>query len=283
MKVPIIAIAVIQAMNAWSQAPNVSSIANAAGIPQNVLCNPGCGSAVISPNTWMSVYGTDLSPVTRSWESSDFTNGKMPTNLSGVTVNLLGDYGPNGSAYISYISPTQINILTPANLSPESTGYGIQVGVPSGATNCSSSESCPFIEYQDGEPEFFLYGGTPYVIAEHADGTLIGPPGVSGATSAKPGETIVLYANDLGPTSGSISNGSDEQSGVLLTTPTVMVASHDAAVQFAGLISPGLYQVNVKLPNNISGDVPVSITITASIGTLSFPVTSLPTTLLPVN
>jgi uncharacterized protein (TIGR03437 family) len=257
--------------------PNVLYIENAAGPPQNIVCNPGCGSLPVAPNTWMSLYGTNLATVTRAWNGSDFINGQMPTNLNGVQVQLLGDYGPNLSAYISYISPSQINILTPLDLNGGSTGYGIQVNVPSGANNCSTAFSCPFVEFQNGSPDFFMYSGTPYVIAEHSDGTLIGPSSIAGATPARPGEIIILYANGLGPTSGTISEGSITQSGSLLTTPTVTIGALPSEVLFAGLISPGLYQVNVTVPQSASGDASIAI------ATIGIGYASSPGTFLPIN
>src|SRR5580700_8302828 len=78
-----------------AQAPNVLYVENAAGPPQNIPCNPGCGSLPVAPNTWMSLYGTNLASVTRAWNAADFVNGQMPTSLTGVSVQLLGDYGNN--------------------------------------------------------------------------------------------------------------------------------------------------------------------------------------------
>jgi uncharacterized protein (TIGR03437 family) len=102
-----------------------------------------------------------------------------------------------------------------------------------------------------------MFSGSPYAAAEHVNGTLIGPatlyPGAT--TPAAPGETIVLYANGLGaPTSGwgSIVLGSTIQSGTLSTNPVdgvvVTIGGKDAKVTFAGLVSPGQYQINVVVP-----------------------------------
>lgn len=275
--------------------PSVTSIQNAAGIPQTVVCNPGCGSFPISANTWMTVYGTNLSPITRSWAVSDFINGMMPTSLSGVSVNLIGDYGTNNiySAYVSFVSPEQINILTPANLGQaygdDSTGYGLQVTIANSygisLGSCTSAWDCPFMSTWGASPAFFLYAGTPYVIAQHADGSLIGPASaIPGATPAKPGETVVLYANGLGPTTGKIALGSLSQSGTLASVPAVTISSSNASVQFAGLISPGLYQVNVLIPQSSnSGNQPIAITVTSMQGGFSTSDTASPTTLLPIE
>jgi uncharacterized protein (TIGR03437 family) len=45
---------------------------------------------------------------TRAWMGSDFVNGQMPTQLGRVSVAVNGK-----PAYVYYISPAQLNILTP--------------------------------------------------------------------------------------------------------------------------------------------------------------------------
>src|SRR6185369_105864 len=71
------------------------------------------GAATIAPGTWIEIYGQNLAPTTREWRLSDFTGDVAPTSLDGVTVRINGR-----PAYISYISPTQINALVPAGLAP---------------------------------------------------------------------------------------------------------------------------------------------------------------------
>jgi uncharacterized protein (TIGR03437 family) len=79
-------------------------------------------------------------------------------------------------------------------------------------------------------------------------------------TPAKPGETIVLYANGFGPTSTPIVSGSLSQSGILSPQPVIKVGANTATVQFAGLVSPGLFQFNIVIPMNTpDGDQPLSV------------------------
>ena len=49
----------------------------------------------------------------RAWQTSDFLQNKLPTQLDGVGVTVNGE-----SAFVSYVSPTQINILVPADVTP---------------------------------------------------------------------------------------------------------------------------------------------------------------------
>ena len=84
-----------------------------------------------------------------------------------------------------------------------------------------------------------------YIAAEHANGTLIGPAAtITGATPAEPGETIVLFATGFGAT---LASGE-----VFTVTPTIAIDGIAAAVTFAGLVGPGLYQLNVVVPSTVT-------------------------------
>jgi uncharacterized protein (TIGR03437 family) len=204
---------------------------------------------LLAPNSWVALRGTNLSPTgdSRTWQASDFVNNQMPTSLDGVSVTMNGV-----NAYIYYISPTQLNILTPPNLSAGT----VQLQV----TNGSSTSAPAVVELQQYSPSFFVFNGGPYAVAEHLNGTLAGPatlfPGLS--TPAAPGEEIVFYANGFGPTSTPVTAGSSAQSGTLPTAPSVTIGGQQATVKFAGLISPGLYQFNVVVPLTVpNGDAAV--------------------------
>ena len=132
----------------------------------------------------MEIKGQNLAPTgdSRIWQGSDFAGNTLPNQLDKVSVTVNGK-----SAYIYYISPAQIDILTP----PDAMSGPVQVV----STNNGASASFT-AQAQALSPSFFVFNGGPYVAATHADGTLLGPvslyPGAT--TPAKPGETIVLYA-----------------------------------------------------------------------------------------
>ena len=220
--------------------PFISKVANAEG-----------EAPLIAPNTWVEVKGSNLAPAldTRIWQGSDFVNNQMPTSLDGVSVTVNGL-----AAYVYYISPSQINILTPPNL-----GNGaVQVAV----TNNNIVSASFTVQAQSISPSFFVLSDGQHLAAEHANGTLIGPASLSVPgytfTPAQPGETVVLYANGFGATTPQVVNGSESQSGSLSTNPTVTIGGTAAHVMFAGLISPGLFQFNVVVPlNTPGGDEPI--------------------------
>lgn len=161
----------------------------------------------------------------------------MPSQLDGVSVTLNGE-----NAYVYYISPTQINILTPPDIATGT--VQVQVATKAGTSTSFAAQT------QAVSPSFFIFGGGPCLAATHADGSLIGPtslyPGLS--TPAQPGETIMLYANGFGATSTPVVGGSETQSGSLNPLPVITIGLAQATVDFAGLISPGLFQFNVVVP-----------------------------------
>jgi uncharacterized protein (TIGR03437 family) len=220
---------------------NITAVANAAGY------QPGIASA-----TWVSIFGTNLSAVTYTWQASDFVNGQLPTSLQGVSVTINGI-----PAYIDYLSPTQINVLAPDDAT---TGpVQIQLTAAQQPSNSVTAQKGQFA------PAFFTIDNGAYAAALHADYTLVGSanllPGVS-TRPAQPGETILLYGTGFGPTNPALPTGQ------LVTTPAVLANSAQvtiggvaATVVYSGLVEPGLYQLNVTVPNLPNGDAAVVATI----------------------
>jgi uncharacterized protein (TIGR03118 family) len=213
----------------------------------------------IAPNTWVTITGGNLSGTTRIWDSDDFVNSALPTDIDNVSVTVNGTY-----AYVEYVSPGQLNVLLPVGLaSGQATFETYNFGLSSGAVT---------VQVQDVAPAFFLQGDGKHVVATHADGTLIGPTTTTGATPAAPGEAIVLYGTGFGVTNPAAPEGK------LITTPLPLAALPTITIDqistgtpaFAGLTYAGLYQINVTVPTTAgSGDVPIVALVgsTASPGT----------------
>jgi len=223
----------------------------------SLVVNAESQSPTIAPNTWVQISGANLAPAGYSspacapgycWQASDFVGNQMPTQLNHVSVMVNGK-----NAYVYYLSPAQINILTP----PDAMTGPVQVVVTNNGTVGAA---------------FTAQG--PYVAATHAGGAYIGPatlyPGST--TPAKPGETIVLYANGFGSTSTPVMSGSVTQSGSLSPLPAIKIGGIAATVQFAGLVSVGEYQFNVVVPPSLAnGDQSITATYsgqTTQAGTL---------------
>jgi len=209
----------------------------------------------IAPNTWVSIKGGNLSGTTRMWDSDDFVGTALPTDIDsvGVTVNGL-------PAYVSYVSPTQLNVLLPVG-TPTSGTVQLQTysfGLTSGAVT---------VPVQAVAPAFFLQSDGKHVVATHADGSLVGPviTGTTGsttappATPAAPGETVTIWGTGFGPTNPAAPEGQEIATALpLATMPTVTCNGTPVQVVFAGLTYAGLFQINVVMPNPVaSGDVPI--------------------------
>lgn len=188
----------------------------------------------IAPNTWVQIKGNKLSATTGNWQ---VTGSTLPTEVNGVGVTINGLAVP-----VSFVSNTQVNFLVPASVS---TGTAqIQT------TNNGLSSAPVTVNVDLLAPAFFALGanatsGNIYIAAEHVDGTLIGPAAtIKTATPAKPGETIMLFATGFGPP---LASGE-----ALAVAPAIVIDGIAADVTFAGLVGPGLYQINVTVPSNVT-------------------------------
>ena len=207
--------------------------------------NVAGGGADIAPNAWIEIKGTSLAPpgvpaAGIIWQGSDFVNNQMPTKIGGTSVTVNAR-----PAYVYFVSPTQVNVLTPLD---DTTGP-VQVQLSTGA-----NQTAPFsVNERATAPSFLLLAPSHYIVGQHADGTLLGPASMSvpgyAFSPAQPGETITLYGAGCGTVPGLVA-GSAAQSGALPAAPAVQIGGVSAAVTFAGLVSPGLCQYNVVVPDS---------------------------------
>jgi len=240
---------------AGSTTPTISSTA---GVVNGASFQPG-----ISPNSWITINGTNLSPVTDTWANA-IVNGALPTKLDGVSVSVGSE-----PAYIYYVSPTQINVLAP-NIGTGS----ISVTV----SNANGTSSAITAISQTVQPAFFQLG--TYAIATRLDysvavknGTI---PGVT-TVPAKPGDVIVLWGTGFGETIPTVPAGTVVPLAPTYNTAnpvTVTVGATPATVYGAALAggNAGLYQVAIQVPTNLSnGDYPIVATVSG----LESPLTTL--------
>lgn len=220
--------------------------------------------AQIAPNTWTSIFGGALAASTRDWQPSDFANGSLPASLNGVSAAINGE-----PAYLSYISPGQVNLLLPADIPPGPATLRFKNnGLVSGMIT---------INVQPQAPAFFLNTGGKYVVATHIDFSPAGPANlIKGAitTPVKPNEVISLWATGFGATNPSTPNGHTISAPLsLASVPTILIGGESAQVLFAGLTAAGLYQINVVVPSDMAaGDAPVVAIVngsTSPVGMLS--------------
>ena len=201
----------------------------------------------VAPGSWIEIYGSALAVGTRSWETKDFNGNTAPTGLDGTSVTIGGQLAP-----IDYISPGQINVQVPYNVSTGS--QPLVVNTPSGAT---STYTVTVNALQPGlvAPASFLINGKQYVAATFPDGTFVLPPNtIPNVPSrlAKPGDTIVFYGVGFGPVNPAIPAGQIVTQNNSVATPVTFSfgGTPAAAPIYGGLAQNyiGLYQFNVVVP-----------------------------------
>ena len=198
----------------------------------------------IAPNTYITIFGSNLAANTRVWAGSDFSNGAMPTSLDGTSVQVNGK-----AAYVEYISPTQINAITPADTAA---GSGVTVTV----TSAGQTSDAATVTMSALAPGFFTFDNKYVAAADAVSNAYIGKTGLFASaptltTPAKPGELITLYGTGFGPTTPTLASGQiTDKVYNLTTTPVVTIGGSPAAVAFAGLVPPfaQVYQINVTIP-----------------------------------
>jgi uncharacterized protein (TIGR03437 family) len=213
-----------------STPPQITAVVDAAGYQSG-----------ISPGAWISIFGTNLAYTTRLWRDSEILGGKLPTLLDGVSVTI-----DSKLAAVNYISPLQLNVQV-----PDDTATGpvpVVVTTPQGTATIN-------VPMQTVSPGLFMYqaANARYVAAQHADYSIVGPPGLyPGASSpAKPGEVIILYATGFGPTTPPTPSGqvvTNSAPVANLSAISVTIGGTQAPVHWAGITIAGVWQLNVQVP-----------------------------------
>jgi uncharacterized protein (TIGR03437 family) len=200
----------------------------------------------ISQGAWTTITGTNLSGTTRIWTGADFNGNNLPTQLDQVSVAIDGK-----PAYVYYVSPTQLNVLAPADATQGP--VPVQVTYAGKASNTLNAAQTAFA------PALFMFDplGRKYVAAVRSDGQFLGPanlyPGLT--VPARAGDVILLYGTGFGPTDPTTDFGKTFAGAPPTANPvTATIGGVPATVQFAGLVAPGEYQFNVLVPSVPSGD-----------------------------
>jgi uncharacterized protein (TIGR03437 family) len=216
--------------------------------PSGVISAASFGAApTLAPATWVEIYGASLAPTTRGWATRDFSGSNAPTDLDGVGVSIGGR-----PAFVSYVSPTQVNALLPADVQP---------GLAQVIVTSPAGSSEPYLAVVDAvqpamlAPPSFTINGKQYAAALAADmKTFLVPagalPGVP-TRPAKPGEIIVLYGIGFGPVTPAQPAGTlVSQANTLAGRFELRFGNAPATLLYSGLApgATGLYQFNVLVP-----------------------------------
>jgi uncharacterized protein (TIGR03437 family) len=193
----------------------------------------------IVSGSWCTLLGVNLSKTTRSWAESDFIGSTLPTSLDGVSVNIAGN-----PAFVSYISPTQINAQVPSSIAP---GWVTVEVINNGV---STGNILTLVE--KNVPGAFTYSqdGVTFAAVTTAEGVLVDPQ-----SPAKPGDVVSLYATGLVPTAAGVLPSLPR----LIENVTATIGGLPATVQYAGLVGPGLFLINMVVPAVSAGNQPIFI------------------------
>jgi uncharacterized protein (TIGR03118 family) len=209
----------------------------------------------IASNTFISIYGASLSPLTRSWTATDFSGTALPKSLDGVSVTV-----NSKAAYVAYVSPKQIDVLTPVDTTTGPVNVVVtNNGLVSGTVSVTMN---PF------SPAFFLLKDGKSIAAIHANGGLVGAATLytNLSTPAAPGETIALFGTGFGTTNPAVADGQIVSTpAAVVTMPAISFGGTAATVIYGGLVGAGVYQFNVVVPSSLAdGDAVVTATVGTS-------------------
>jgi uncharacterized protein (TIGR03437 family) len=224
--------------------------------------------SAVAPGTWMEIYGTNLANVvSQTWSGADFNGNAAPTALGATTVTIGGQ-----PAFIDYVSPLQVNALSPSTIA---TGPQPVVISTPGGTSAPYTPTVNVTEPGLNAPPSFKIGGTQYVVAQFADGSYVLPTGAIAGLSSRPaqaGDEIVLYGIGFGAVTPNLVAGQlVQQANTLSSTFAISIGGVPVtSVPYDGLAPDftGLYQFNVVVPPNPgSGAVPLMFTVGGAAGT----------------
>jgi len=219
--------------------PSIAAVANGASFGE-----------VIAPGMWITIRGANLSPVTREIRGDEFVGGRRPTEADGVSVQV-----NNRPAFLHYLSPTQLNVVSPDDNAAGPVSVTVTVN---GQTSAAFTATL-----QRVAPAFFLWPPNQ-VVATSADfqlrvrnGTF---PGVA-TVAARPGEVIILWGAGFGAVSPPVPAGAVAAGTSLIAGAVRVTVGGIEAPYFGGALAPGftaLYQLAIQIPTNApDGDLPV--------------------------
>jgi uncharacterized protein (TIGR03437 family) len=266
----------VGAILAQTPAPRIS----AGGVVGAGLSTPKVRQ--ITPNAIVTVFGENFAPAgtARLVGQADLVDGKLPTSLAGVCVEVGGQ-----RARLFHVFPGQINFQVPGV--PTTGPAAVQVILNCGAA-AEMKSNAEMATVQAVAPEFFFFvvrpdGRNPIAALDAQTGTLIGAPGLAELypeprpvfRPARPGQIVSFFATGLGRTDPAFDAGVLPDRIAPTAQPVVVTFN-----SFMGLMTPrihyagvapglaGLYQINVQIPD----DAPdFDLQVTARIGNVATP------------
>ncbi len=215
----------------------------------NSLTNAASGAPGAADGSLVSLYGSNL---VSGGTSAVAATLPLPTELDGVSVTIGGRMVPLLAA-VNTSGAGQINFQMPYGLA----GHG---SLPLVVNNGGILSNPVEIQPLPAQPGVFLVNGQGAIL--HQDFSF-----VTSSSPASAGETIIIYCTGLGAVNPQIEAGFPAPTSPLAAsaTPAVTIGGVSAQVSFSGLAPGfvGLYQVNVMVPQSVSGTAQLVIAVGA--------------------
>jgi uncharacterized protein (TIGR03437 family) len=232
-----------------TQSFSVTGAAGAPAVTQGGVVAASSSSTTIQPGSYVTIYGTNLASTTET------STGNFPTMLGGVTVTIDGK-----SAYLTYVSPTQINVEAPDDTVSGTVNVVVTNSSGSFTSTVTLAPAAPAFLLLDAKHVAGIilrfdnsgaYGGGTYDI--------IGPTGTSlgyQTVAAKAGDIVELFGVGFGPTITPVPAGQLFSGAVQTVNPVQLTIGGTAETpSFAGISAVGLYQINLTIPAGLgTGD-----------------------------
>lgn len=220
------------------------------------------GLKTFTSGSYLEITGANLAGTTSEWLAGDFDGNNAPTTVQGTSVSINGKAG-----FVSYVSPTQVNVQAPADTSVGPVGITV--------TNCSGTSAPATFTRSVLAPgmlapgtdlsQFFNIGGKQFLVATFgAQARYVGDtsmvPGLS--QPAKPGDSIWLYGIGFGDVQGG-APGVIAPGGTTLNTPvTISFGQTPAVITYKGFYPSfvGLDLFIVTVPDVPDGDYQINVT-----------------------
>jgi uncharacterized protein (TIGR03437 family) len=197
---------------------------------------------LIAPGGIFSIFGSALATA-----PGGITSTPYPLKINNTQVTVNGAPVP-----LLFVSPAVINAQMPANASGSVSVAVVVDGASSQPVDVAVSPVGPSLYTSDGS-------GRNQVAAQHLNFSSI-----NSGSPAQPGEEIILYGTGLGPTNPPLATNTPPTTATPATeTPIVTIGGQPAQVLYAGAagVYPGLYQINVYVPNVVAGNQEVIVSM----------------------
>jgi uncharacterized protein (TIGR03437 family) len=225
-------------------APGQSPQISVGGIVNSANYGP-----MIAPGSLFSIFGTGLATT-----AGGITSTPYPTKINETQVTVNGEAVP-----LTYVSPSVINAQMPFDQSGVVSVVVTVNGESSAPVSADINLVGPAIYTADGSGKNLVSAQRCVPSGGNQCANLVT---ITASAPANPGDVIVLYATGLGATNPPLATNTPPTAAApAAQTPIVTIGGQPAQVLYSGAagVYPGLYQINLYVPNVVAGNQEVVV------------------------